>query len=146
MPPQPGFSRVHVDLDDPPAERFVWLRKELGVSTFGLSLMTLAPGERGRIHRHERQEEVYVILDGVLDLIVEEVTHELSAGDVVRVGPELRRQLVNRGPQRVVALALGGSAEHDGRDGMAYPSWDATEHTSPRDTPTPEDLPADELR
>ena len=146
MPPQPGLARFHVDLDDPPQERFVWLRNELGVSTFGLSLMTLAPGERGRIHRHERQEEVYVVLGGVLDLVVEEVTHELSAGDVVRVGPELRRQLVNRGPDRVVLLALGGSAEHDSRDGMAYTSWDATEHGSPRDVPTPDALPADALR
>ncbi|WP_372790333.1 cupin domain-containing protein [Paraconexibacter sp.] len=143
---EPGLSRAHVDLDDPPHERFVALRRDLGVTSFGINLMTLEVGERGRIHRHERQEEVYVVLDGTLDLIVEGETHECARGDVVRVGPELRRQLVNRGPGRVVLLALGGSAEHAGRDGQAYASWEATEHAAPQEVPLPENLDADRLR
>lgn len=143
---EPGVSRFHVDLDDPPHERFVPLRRELGVSTFGINLMTLDAGQRGRIHRHGRQEEVYVVLDGVLDLVVEGTTQEAVRGDVLRVGPEVRRQLVNRGPDRVVLLALGGSAEHQGRDGEAFGSWDQSDGTSPQETPLPEDLPAGERR
>lgn len=143
---EPGVSRTHVDLDDPPHERFVALRRDLGITTFGLNLMTFAAGERGRIHRHGRQEEVYVVLDGALDLVVEGETTELGRGDVVRVGPEVRRQLVNRGPDRVVLLALGGSAEHQGRDGEAFASWDASEGAPPQEVPLPEDLPAEELR
>ncbi len=146
MPIEPGLSSVHVDLDDPPHERFVRLRSELGVSTFGLNLMMLEAGERGRIHRHGQQEEVYLVLDGTLDLVVEGQTHEHVRGDVVRVGPEVRRQLVNRGPDRVVLLALGGSAEHAGRDGEAFPSWEATQGAAPQDVPLPDDLSADARR
>lgn len=146
MPIETGVAHVHVDLDDPPHERFVRLRKDLGVTTFGLNLMTFAPGERSRIHRHARQEEVYLVLSGTLDLVVEGETTEYTPGDLVRVAPEVRRQLVNRGPGRLVVLALGGSAEHDGRDGEAFPSWEATEHSSPADVPFPEDLSAAELR
>jgi len=146
MTTEPGVSRTHIDLDDPPHERFVALRRDLGITTFGINLMTLGAGERGRIHRHGRQEEVYVVIDGTLDLVVERETTELGRGDVVRVGPETRRQLVNRGPARVVLLALGGSAEHQGRDGEAFPSWDAHEGASPQEVPLPDDLPEGELR
>jgi hypothetical protein len=62
------------------------------------------------------------------------------------VGPEVRRQLVNRGPDRVVLLALGGSADHQGRDGEAFTSWDASDGAPPQEVPLPEDLPAAELR
>ena len=60
----------------------------------------------------------------------------------MRVGPELRRQVVNRGPDRVILLALGGAAEHQGRDGMAYPDWETAEGAPPQEVPLPPDLPA----
>src|SRR3954452_1738393 len=90
-----GVSFARLDLSGP--ERFVALRRELGVSTFGLNLMLLRPGQRGRIHRHARQEEVYLVLEGTLTLSVEGTEHVLEAGDLVRVAPSLRRQLANRG-------------------------------------------------
>jgi mannose-6-phosphate isomerase-like protein (cupin superfamily) len=101
----------------------------------------LHPGQRGRIHRHEVQEEVYLVLEGTLTLFVEGEEHTLERDEIVRVGPELRRQLLNRGPERLVLIALGGSAEHVDRDGLAYPDWDpSTEAVSPQDLPMPPDL------
>ena len=133
-------------LQDEPEDRFVRLRAELGVSSFGLNQITLRPGQRGRIHRHEHQEEVYVVLDGTLSLVVEGEETTVGPGDVVRVGPDVRRQLVNRGPETVRLLAIGGAGEHEGRDGLAYASWETTDAVSPRDMPLPEDLPPDERR
>jgi len=127
-------------------ERFVRLRQLLGVSTFGLNQIVLAPGQRGRIHRHARQEEVYLVLEGTLTLLVEGEEHTLEAGSLARVAPGVRRQLVNRGPERLGLLALGGAEPHDGRDGEAFESWDATEARRPQETPLPEDLPAAERR
>ncbi len=134
-----GISRTRINPD--PDERFVPLRRLLGVSTFGLNQIVLAPRQRGRIHRHRRQEEVYFVLEGVLTLLVEGEEYLIEPGELVRVGPEMRRQLVNRGPDRLVLLALGGSAEHSGRDGMAYGDWDQSEAVSPADLPLPTDLP-----
>jgi uncharacterized cupin superfamily protein len=133
-------------LEESPDDRFVRLRAALGVSSFGLNQIVLRPGERGRIHRHERQEEVYLVLDGTLTLLVEGEEQTLERGELVRVGPELRRQLINRGPGTLSLLALGGAGEHEGRDGLAYPDWDASEPVSPRDLPLPEDLPESERR
>jgi quercetin dioxygenase-like cupin family protein len=133
-------------LEPVPAERFVPLRRQLGVTSFGLNQIVLAPGERGRIHRHENQEEVYLVLEGQLTLLVEREPHELSTGELIRVAPGLRRQLVNRGPGRLVLIALGGAGEHHGRDGEAFTSWDATAGAPPQETPLPADLSPEDLR
>ncbi|HEU4703471.1 MAG TPA: cupin domain-containing protein, partial [Conexibacter sp.] len=98
------FAQLNADSD----ERFQRLRAELGVSTFGLNLIVLQPGQVGRIHRHERQEEVYLVLEGELSLLLEGEEHRVPTHGLARVAPDVRRQLVNRRPQRLVLLALGG--------------------------------------
>jgi uncharacterized cupin superfamily protein len=136
-----GVSFTQIDLDS--RERFQRLRAELGVSTFGLNLILLAPGQVGRIHRHEQQEEVYLVLDGELSLLVEGEEHLLGQGALARVAPNVRRQLVNRRPRRVVLLALGGTSDHTGRDGVAYVSWDDTTGAAPQEIPLPADVPVE---
>jgi len=133
---------VRTALDTDPADRFVALRRQLGVSSFGLNQIVLRPRQRGRIHRHARQEEVYLVLEGKLTLLVESEEQTLSRGELVRVAPEVRRQLVNRGPQTLVLLAIGGADEHEGRDGEAFTSWDQESGAPPQETPLPDDLPA----
>jgi len=124
-------------------DRFQRLRAELGVSSFGLNLMRLRPGQRGRIHAHERQEEVYVVLEGELTLLVEDgpQEHVLGPDEAIRVAPALKRQLVNRGAAPVVLLAVGGAQPHEGRDGIAYADWDAADGLPPAEAPLPPDLP-----
>jgi uncharacterized cupin superfamily protein len=134
-----GISRSRLDPD--PGERFVSLRRQLGVTTFGINELALEPGQRGRIHRHARQEEVYLVLEGTLTLIVGREEHVLERGELVRVAPNLRRQLVNRRPDRLLILALGGAAEHVGRDGEAFASWEQKEGVPPQQLPLPDDLP-----
>ncbi len=132
---------------DPDAEdRFLTLRRTLGISSFGINQIRFEPGQRGRIHRHERQEEVYLVLEGTLTLLVEGEPHELGEGELARVAPALKRQLVNRGPGRLVLLALGGEGEHHGRDGEAFESWEQEQGSSPQDVPMPADLEPGELR
>ena len=133
-------------LDPEPAERFTPLRRQLGVSSFGINQITLPPGGRGRIHRHLHQEEVYLVLEGTLTIFVSGEPHDLTQGELIRVAPELKRQLVNQGPGRLVLLALGGDGEHAGRDGEAFTGWDQPTGAPPQEVPLPEDLPADELR
>jgi mannose-6-phosphate isomerase-like protein (cupin superfamily) len=134
-----GIARTRFDPDAP--ERFVSLRRELGVTSFGMNQIVLAPRQRGRIHRHGRQEEVYFVLEGTLTLLVEGEEHVLERGELVRVAPAVRRQLVNRGPERLMLLALGGANEHVGRDGEAWEDWDSPTSGSPQEVPLPEDLP-----
>ncbi|MCC6831473.1 MAG: cupin domain-containing protein [Thermoleophilia bacterium] len=137
-----GFT----DLADSAENRFVTLRRHLGVTSMGINQIVLAPGERGRIHAHERQEEVFLVLEGTLTLVVEGTEHDMPRGRLARVAPEVRRQLVNRGPGRVVLLALGAAGTHEGRDALAYRDWDDADPVPPQEVPLPADLPAAQLR
>ena len=135
---QEGVTVVALDRDG--EERFQPLRRELGVSAFGLNLIRLRPGQRGRIHRHERQEEVYVVLEGSLTLGVEGEERVVARGEAVRVAPAVRRQLTNRGRELLVLLAIGGAEEHVGRDGAAFGAWDETQGRPPPEIPLPDDV------
>jgi len=133
-------------LDQPPEQRFARLRAPLGVNSFGINVLTFEPGQRNRIHRHKHQEEVYVVLDGTLTLLIEGKPHEYAVGDVIRVAPEVRRQLVNRGPGTLRLIALGGMAdhEHEPRDAEAFNAWEETQPGTPQTVPVPDDLPESE--
>jgi quercetin dioxygenase-like cupin family protein len=138
MAVEDGVSRTQLQPDS--EERFVPLRRELGVSSFGINQMNLQPGQRGRIHRHERQEEVYIVLGGELTLGIEGEEQTLAEGELIRVGPGLRRQVSNKGTEPLVMLALGGDGEHKGRDGEAFTDWESTEGAPPQEVPLPDDL------
>jgi mannose-6-phosphate isomerase-like protein (cupin superfamily) len=139
-----GTARARLDYDY--GDRFLPLRRQLGVTSFGMNQLVLQPGQRGRIHRHEHQEEVYLVLEGRLTIVIESEPTEITEGELLRVAPGLRRQLVNYGPERVVLLALGGAAEHRGRDGEAFMAWEDENPTTPQEMPMPPDLDPGELR
>jgi uncharacterized cupin superfamily protein len=122
-------------------ERFISLRRALGVGSFGINQLTLQPGQRGRIHRHREQEEVYLVVRGALALLVEEEEFELTEGELARVAPALRRQLVNRSSTPCIVVAIGGAGEHVGRDGEAFNDWREREGRPPQEIPLPADVP-----
>ena len=132
-----GTSYTALDLTA--GDRFQRLRNDLGVSCFGLNLLRLEPGERSRIHRHERQEEVYLVLEGTLTLVIEgDDERDLGAGELARVAPGVRRQLINLRDEPLRIIAVGGATPHEGRDGRAYESWEeAGEGRMPQDVPLP---------
>ncbi len=139
-----GVSVAAVDHDTP--ERFTSLRRALGVTSFGINHMTLRPGERGRIHRHAEQEEVYIVLQGTLTVELEDGPRDVTVGELMRVAPDVRRRVANLGPGTVSVVALGGAGEHNGRDATAFRDWDDLEGGTPQEIPLPDDLPASELR
>lgn len=135
--PDIGFTKLRRDAED-----FQTLRRELDGESFGLSLMSLRPGQRLRVHRHKDQEEVYLVLEGTLTLVIEGEPHELGVDDLARVGPQTRRQLTNPHSERVLLLAIGAAGKHVSRDGIAWTDWDEEgPGRSPQEVPFPDDLP-----
>ena len=139
-----GVGRGRLDPD--PEGRFHSLRRELGVTSFGLNEIYMRPGERGRIHRHERQEEVFLVLDGTLTISIEGEEQTLQRGELIRVAPPVRRQLINAHREPLMLLALGAEGEHVGRDGEAFETWEDAGGATPQEIPLPEDLPESALR
>jgi mannose-6-phosphate isomerase-like protein (cupin superfamily) len=142
-----GYSLVVADqaiqttsLDYSTPERFVSLRRALGISSFGMNQITLQPGQRGRIHRHDRQEEVYLVMNGRLLLLVEEDEFDLGEGELVRVPAQVRRQLVNRSSSPCTLVAIGADGPHEGRDAEAFEDWIEQHGKPPQEVPLPADL------
>jgi uncharacterized cupin superfamily protein len=139
MPEGVAFAQLDPDAVE---QRFQRLRQDLGVTSFGINLIVLEPGQRGRVHAHREQEEVYLVLEGELMLLLETSGHRVGRYGLVRVAPSVRRQLVNRGAGRLVLLALGGHGDHVGRDGTAWADWDEPgDGRPPQEVPLPEDEP-----
>ncbi len=59
-------------------------------------------------HQEDGQEEVYVVLDGSVVLLTPGAEQVLERGDMVRVAPGVKRQLVTRNSGATV-LALGAT-------------------------------------
>ena len=96
-------------------------RGALEGETLGLSLMTLDPNFRIPFgHKHEGQEEVYVIVRGSARIKVEDEIVELGAWDAIRFDKDTMRN-VEAGPEGVEYLAFG--AGDDPRDAEMAPGW-----------------------
>ena len=96
-------------------------RTALGGETLGLSLMKLAPGFRMPFgHKHEGQEEVYVVLRGSARVKVEDEIVEVAQFDAIRFDKNTMRA-VEAGPEGVEYLAFG--AGEDPRDAEMVQDW-----------------------
>ena len=107
---------------DMPAEmqaRFA--RRDIGGETLGLSLFTLEPGFRIPFgHKHETQEEVYVVVRGSGRIKVEDDVVELGEWDAIRFDQDAMRN-VEAGPDGIEYLAF--SAGSDSSDAEMTPGW-----------------------
>jgi quercetin dioxygenase-like cupin family protein len=75
------------------------LTAALGCSRMRVNSVTLDPGEATAPHTHERQEEVYLALDGGT-VRVAGTDHELPPGGLVRIGPDPVRSVRNETDDR----------------------------------------------
>lgn len=70
------------------------LTEPLGCTEMRVNSVTLAPGDATAPHAHDRQEEVYIALDGG-HVEIDGTRQEVPPGGVVRVGPDAVRSVHN---------------------------------------------------
>jgi mannose-6-phosphate isomerase-like protein (cupin superfamily) len=112
-----GYAVANVDsLADGPGFRKV--RKALGVTAFGVNAIEIPPGyETGR-HYHEKQEELYFVHRGRVEMTFDDgESHVLGPGGVARVDAATIRKVRNVGDEPAVYLVTGGKDGYVGRDG-----------------------------
>lgn len=87
---------------------------DLEVEDTGVSLHRLKAGKRqGFAHKHEKAEEIYVVLTGFGRVKLDDEIVELEARDAVRVSPGVIRAF-EAGPEGLELLAVGPRHEGDG--------------------------------
>jgi uncharacterized cupin superfamily protein len=86
---------------------------ELGVQSFGLQVLDFPPhfdGYPAHDHAEDKQEEIYVVLDGSAEFDVAGDRVNAGPGTMLRVAPELKRNVVP-GADGVRLLAIGSTLE-----------------------------------
>jgi uncharacterized cupin superfamily protein len=98
-------------------------RDALGLQQCGVSLQRVDPGARIPFgHRHERQEEVYVVVAGSGRLKLDDEVIDVRAWDAVRVSPETARAF-EAGPDGIEILAFGAAPAGEHRDTEMLQGW-----------------------
>jgi mannose-6-phosphate isomerase-like protein (cupin superfamily) len=99
-------------------------RKDLGAEQTGLNLLTVKPSQREAFaHRHQRAEEIYVILAGSGRVKLDDELVELQPLDAVRVGPGVARSF-EAGPDGLDVLIFGPHVEDDSE--VVADFWEAS--------------------
>lgn len=103
----PGFRKV---------------RRELDVKELGVNAIVLPAGWATGMHYHERQEEVYFLHRGSVEIVFgegdERETHVLEEGGTARVDAATVRELRNPGEVDAVFIVFGAEGGYVGRDGL----------------------------
>ncbi|HWX87325.1 MAG TPA: cupin domain-containing protein [Solirubrobacteraceae bacterium] len=100
------------------------VRKELGVSAFGVNALVRPPGYETKWHYHDQQEELYFVHRGTIEMEFGDGTsHRLGEGTFARVDAATVRKIKILGPGDTVYVCAGGKGGYIGRDGRT-PEWD----------------------
>jgi mannose-6-phosphate isomerase-like protein (cupin superfamily) len=114
-----GYAVANVEaMSEGPGFRKV--RRELGVTAFGVNAIELPPGvETGR-HYHDEQEELYFVHRGRIEMTFgdgEGESRELGAGGLARVDAATVRKVRCVSDEPALYLVAGGKDGYVGRDG-----------------------------
>lgn len=99
------MTHTQVNYDDVESKGGLYfLRDALECAELGLSVVDVDDGREGPAHDHaeEGHEEVYLLVDGSAELVVEDDPVELAPGDAVRVDPAATRELALYGDSTMV--------------------------------------------
>jgi len=107
----PGFAIKKIDdMEAVYAGSFKRARAELGIESFGCSVLDLPPNlEQYPEHDHanDGQEEIYIALSGSGEIEIEGERHLIDPETMVMVGPGVKRK-VWTGDEPMRLLAIGG--------------------------------------
>ena len=92
------------------------LRKGLGVTAFGINVISMPPGYETGSHYHDEQEETYFVHRGEIEIVFGDGTaHKLREGGSARVDAATLRKVRNVGEGDAVYLCAGGKDGYVGR-------------------------------
>ena len=112
-----GWAAANVDaLAEGPGFRKV--RRQLGVTAFGVNAIEMPAGFESGRHYHEEQEELYFVHRGRVEMTFGDGNSvELGPGGLARVDATTVRKVKSLGDEPAVYLITGGKDGYVGRDG-----------------------------
>jgi mannose-6-phosphate isomerase-like protein (cupin superfamily) len=98
-----------------PARHVAELSDAAGFADTRANVWRYEPGAKGRRHRHPRQEETFVVLEGTLTMYVGEPPEriEVPRGELIVVDPMTPLQAANHGDGDLLVYAYGYPPEDE---------------------------------
>ena len=94
------------------------IRRELGVTAFGMNAVAIPPGYESGRHFHDEQEETYFVHRGTIEMEFGDGSrHVLGPGGLARVDAATVRKITNPGDVDALYVVVGGKDGYVGRDG-----------------------------
>ena len=113
-----GYAVSHLDAMGE-GSGFRKVRRELGVTAFGINALVLPPGYSTGMHFHEQQEETYFVHQGQVEFrFGDGTTHLVGAGGIARVDASTHRGMRNMGQDAAIVVVAGGKDGYVGRAGQ----------------------------
>ena len=101
------YHKKTYDLENLP-DWLTFLRDDVILTSLGIGFARLPIGKGYTfLHKHEVQEEIYIVLSGKGIIYLDGELIDLSPGDVVRVDPEVYRALKANDESELVCLIVG---------------------------------------
>jgi mannose-6-phosphate isomerase-like protein (cupin superfamily) len=125
-----GYTKLNLrdDVQDmavgrmPPGIEAHFAKQALDCEKSGVTYYKLGPDFHPPFgHRHEEQEEVYVIISGSAIVKVEDEEIEMGNLDAIRLAPDTARAF-RAGPEGCELIAFG-APKPDGQDVEMLPGW-----------------------
>ena len=112
-----GYAVSSLDaMGDGPGFRKI--RREVGITAFGMNAIVLPEGYVTGRHLHDQQEEVYIVHRGRIEMEFGDGSkHVLGEGGVARVDASTIRRTANVGEGEAIVIVAGGKDGYVGRDG-----------------------------
>ena len=109
----------------------VFLQRPINATGTEISFTTILPkSELGYFHKHNKNEEIYIILKGYGYFQVDEDCFPIKTGSIIRVAPEGVRSLCNTSEEEMVFICIqtkeNSLEEHTSDDGQRIvfpPKW-----------------------
>jgi uncharacterized cupin superfamily protein len=111
-----GYAVGHLD-EMGEGYGFRKVRRELGVTAFGVNAIVMPPHYSSGRHYHDEQEELYFVHRGTIEMeFGDGTTHRLEEGGFARVDAATVRKVANVGDTDAVYVIVGGKDGYVGRD------------------------------
>jgi quercetin dioxygenase-like cupin family protein len=111
---------------------FKKIRRELGVTAFGINAIAMPPGYETGSHYHDEQEETYFVHRGTVEFEFGDGSrHVLGPGGVARVDAATVRKIRNVSDEDAVYVVAGGKDGYVGRDGRMPPGEERSMPSGP---------------
>ncbi|MDJ0719152.1 MAG: cupin domain-containing protein [Prochloraceae cyanobacterium] len=104
-----AFTKVNFDFNNLPYLSNPW--RQLNLHAVAIGLIKLPQGEGYTFtHSHAQQEEVYIVIEGRGQMLLDGELVDIGKGDLVRVSPQTKRALKANEQAPLLVICAGGVA------------------------------------